>query len=1101
MSSKAMIIKKLHLEGFGLYERAVNALYKEGVNHYVAHNERGKSTLVNGVLAVIYGLTHGQYVKKEEEFNTARFRNWNDPSKFEGELEFLLGGIKYRISRNFENHKISFLKHIDDGWIELAQGVHNPAGKVNEKYEKALKDVLKITTKELFAKTFCINQPFPDGRLIDTNVQELLSGGGLDFNSVKASLEDQLQVITKYTGGRGVKNNKRNNRILEDIREEIKVKKEKIHSVSEAIDSMELVQTKLIELQQKLTEIEIEKINKEKVLEGLTEWFRLKDNYFNGLDRQNRINTAFEKTKELTEKIFLLEREGDSKYNDLKTIGESLKSLEVDLEQLKSLTHSINSYQNQITSLEKEIEDDQRKQSYLEEELKGFRNWKLLIGDPETLIKNMKVQVKGLLAQWELFENKLSRVNWIKETLKFEFKAFEEAEDEELNILEGYERTKLALEISRDSKDNKLKDIEKEMFQYERAREYIKSQYNDILGFSENSTLAVKRKLELLERERKLEKNLNIDTQKIKKPSVLPVIGAVFVAALTGLLFGFANLTITIPWMTVVGLIGYFVIGKIINSNNKTVVKGEEELSDIRKEYLMLNEDLKDTANYTEGQLGVLIERLRQRDLELDRLKTLEDRLPTQEDQDNVKTQYSKAKTEYDRFLTLTKKFDIGYQSLEEAFINWKGLKKELQSLEWDIDKFSYDNFGCNANTIKKSSPLELSNGSWREVAEFLAVTQGIALNDFNNWEMILNLMEDFNENWWVKLMEDGRGYTQLIKDITELNNAQKVKGQQRENIHDKIKKLWLMKKVIYNKHKVILDLDHGDIVKTKERIGSYKDLIRKINENKAVMEGIFDQFKVESLEELQRKKTNLDNQTQILLVEWSSLIKNNPGLPTVGDCDDIERIQGIRLKLIKEKEEITKIYSALSEEQRDLLREQSRLEGKDIINIAEAEIELEDLIEKENELDLLADALAEAYKEIDRSVSDYQDEYRIFLQNLITKHFIKISGITNRKVIVDKEFSLKLLADGREVEVYSLSKGAQDQLYLSLRFAIGDLLAENTKLPFIFDDPFVSSDDNRLRNIKAIVEEMANERQIIILSHRKDFEDWGTPIQLTSGT
>ena len=60
------------------------------------------------------------------------------------------------------------------------------------------------------------------------------------------------------------------------------------------------------------------------------------------------------------------------------------------------------------------------------------------------------------------------------------------------------------------------------------------------------------------------------------------------------------------------------------------------------------------------------------------------------------------------------------------------------------------------------------------------------------------------------------------------------------------------------------------------------------------------------------------------------------------------------------------------------------------------------------------------------------------------------------------------------------LSAGTIDQMYLGFRMAIAD---KYHNVPIIFDEAFVFCDDTRLTNILKTLSEMAEDRQIIIMS------------------
>ena len=76
-------IGRVTLCGFGLYRDPVTFVFPSTLGVLVGPNESGKSTLVHGLLATLFGL------KRESDvtgFSTARFKNWDSPTSFWGEL-------------------------------------------------------------------------------------------------------------------------------------------------------------------------------------------------------------------------------------------------------------------------------------------------------------------------------------------------------------------------------------------------------------------------------------------------------------------------------------------------------------------------------------------------------------------------------------------------------------------------------------------------------------------------------------------------------------------------------------------------------------------------------------------------------------------------------------------------------------------------------------------------------------------------------------------------------------------------------------------------------------------------------------------------------
>lgn len=70
-------------------------------------------------------------------------------------------------------------------------------------------------------------------------------------------------------------------------------------------------------------------------------------------------------------------------------------------------------------------------------------------------------------------------------------------------------------------------------------------------------------------------------------------------------------------------------------------------------------------------------------------------------------------------------------------------------------------------------------------------------------------------------------------------------------------------------------------------------------------------------------------------------------------------------------------------------------------------------------------------------------------------------------------------------IDVSYLSQGTKDQLYFTLRTVMSDLLSGNTNIPLILDDPFHNFDNVRLAKTMNTINEIAKNKQIILISHR----------------
>ena len=71
------------------------------------------------------------------------------------------------------------------------------------------------------------------------------------------------------------------------------------------------------------------------------------------------------------------------------------------------------------------------------------------------------------------------------------------------------------------------------------------------------------------------------------------------------------------------------------------------------------------------------------------------------------------------------------------------------------------------------------------------------------------------------------------------------------------------------------------------------------------------------------------------------------------------------------------------------------------------------------------------------------------------------------------------------------MSAGTYDQLYLSIRLALGEKLLKGEKAFFIMDDPFIKSDKNRLENqIKLSIKISQSGWQILYFSAKAEVKE-----------
>ena len=100
-----------------------------------------------------------------------------------------------------------------------------------------------------------------------------------------------------------------------------------------------------------------------------------------------------------------------------------------------------------------------------------------------------------------------------------------------------------------------------------------------------------------------------------------------------------------------------------------------------------------------------------------------------------------------------------------------------------------------------------------------------------------------------------------------------------------------------------------------------------------------------------------------------------------------------------------------------------------------------------------------------------------------------KLTGGRYSKLLLDKNFSTgaRLASESVDRSVLYLSEGTADQLYLSLRLAMCDLLLDgDDPCPIILDDALASFDDARMEAVLDYLKELSATRQIILFTCHK---------------
>jgi hypothetical protein len=194
--SRAVRFRELSLTGFGLWKEATRFRFPARLGVLVRPNESGKSTMVTGLRAVLFGLKDGPDA----------YRSWGGSAACKGRLDLDTRERRIRVARDFLSHATTLQELDAEGRAGalVFEGVPNPRGRTQEKerYNVALGEILgDLADGDLFASAFMITQSTLPGANLGESLRRLVSGvGRVGGDEARALLFERAKKLTRATG-------------------------------------------------------------------------------------------------------------------------------------------------------------------------------------------------------------------------------------------------------------------------------------------------------------------------------------------------------------------------------------------------------------------------------------------------------------------------------------------------------------------------------------------------------------------------------------------------------------------------------------------------------------------------------------------------------------------------------------------------------------------------------------------------------------------------------------------------------------------------------------------------------------------------------------
>jgi len=289
-----MILRGVELKNFGKFsERSFE--FRRGLNLVVGPNEAGKSTLMEAIPAILFGV-------RDKE----RFLPWGRKVSCEAALVLESQGRTVRIERDLQTDRVSLTERDDMYHVLYSfEGKASPLGRSSEKseYVSQVSRLLGVSEEDIFRASLFFGQgalEFSGAGGLAEKIRALLSGfAEVDYDQVLSSLsEDYFAITRENPWGK----NKTRNRELDDLRERLTEIEKHWYEARNALSELDKLKERIGTLKEEIDHDRSEYAKGERYLEWVRNQWRLED-------KEVSLRKDFDRVSRNAEKVALLKSE------------------------------------------------------------------------------------------------------------------------------------------------------------------------------------------------------------------------------------------------------------------------------------------------------------------------------------------------------------------------------------------------------------------------------------------------------------------------------------------------------------------------------------------------------------------------------------------------------------------------------------------------------------------------------------------------------------------------------------------------------------------------------------------------------------------------
>lgn len=155
--------------------------------------------------------------------------------------------------------------------------------------------------------------------------------------------------------------------------------------------------------------------------------------------------------------------------------------------------------------------------------------------------------------------------------------------------------------------------------------------------------------------------------------------------------------------------------------------------------------------------------------------------------------------------------------------------------------------------------------------------------------------------------------------------------------------------------------------------------------------------------------------------------------------------------------------------------------------NLKEQLEDMEEMGETFKELDKKRQAIFMAEQKLIELSEELRDQVEVRINMRASEIITDITGGKYTRILVEDHLKMSVIYEGKKIPIEKLSRGTIEQIYFSLRMAVGEIMCEE-EYPIILDDTFVYYDEKRLEHtLKWLYE---NKKQVLIFTCQRREEE-----------